>query len=106
MPQAGGAQIRPASSVSTQTAQNQSLLKQKMRTKQQAVRPALPQMKTEQTTVQQVQQQQVVKAQTAATVAGLQQQMTAAVAAQQQQQQQQQQGQPTMHQVVTSGGKQ
>ncbi|KAH8342939.1 hypothetical protein KR059_001920, partial [Drosophila kikkawai] len=42
-----GTQVRPASSVSTQTAQNQSLLKGKMRTKQQPVRPALSALKTE-----------------------------------------------------------
>ncbi|KAH8360740.1 hypothetical protein KR084_001610, partial [Drosophila pseudotakahashii] len=42
-----GTQVRPASSVSTQTAQNQSLLKAKMRNKQQPVRPALPTLKTE-----------------------------------------------------------
>lgn len=42
-----GTQVRPASSVSTQTAQNQSLLKAKMRTKQTPVRPALPTLKTE-----------------------------------------------------------
>nr|XP_044252062.1 polyhomeotic-proximal chromatin protein-like [Drosophila takahashii] len=74
-----GTQVRPASSVSTQTAQNQSLLKAKMRNKQQPVRPALPTLKTENgqvggqnkvvghlTTVQQQQQatnlQQVVNA--------------------------------------------
>ncbi|XP_043659519.1 polyhomeotic-proximal chromatin protein [Drosophila teissieri] len=42
-----GTQVRPASSVSTQTAQNQSLLKAKMRNKQQPVRPALSTLKTE-----------------------------------------------------------
>ncbi|XP_032582357.1 polyhomeotic-proximal chromatin protein [Drosophila sechellia] len=42
-----GTQVRPASSVSTQTAQNQSLLKAKMRNKQQPVRPALATLKTE-----------------------------------------------------------
>lgn len=92
LPQNGN-QIRPASSVSTQTAQNQSLLKQKMRTKQTPVRPALQAMKTEAGQVQPKTQTMSV-----ATAAGLQQ-LNAAVAQQQQQQQQ-----PTMHQVVTSAG--
>lgn len=48
LPQGANQQIRPASSVSTQTAQNQAMqMKTKLRTKPQAVRPAVPNLKND-----------------------------------------------------------
>lgn len=64
LPQGQGPAIRPASSVSTQTAQNQAMLNQKsvkMRTKPHAVRPAAPNnIKTDASNQTKVAQQQTI----------------------------------------------
>lgn len=64
LPQGGNPPIRPASSVSTQTAQNQAMLNQKsvkMRTKPHAVRPAAPNnIKTDASNQTKVAQQQTI----------------------------------------------